>query len=130
MAAMIGENDGAGKMCPSSAISDSPAPMPSSAVSDRQAHGQERAERDQQHDRGGERRRCPRWARRTGVSARSTTSPPRLNVTPCPDAARASCISASASALLMLVDRDAELDGGERDVAVPRRSARAPGTGW
>ncbi len=29
---MIGENDGAGKTWPSSAISDSPPPMPSSAV--------------------------------------------------------------------------------------------------
>jgi hypothetical protein len=32
-----------------------------------------------------------------GVSARSTTSPPRLNVTPCPLAAVASCISAVVS---------------------------------
>ena len=32
MAAMMGEKDGAGKMCPSSAISDRPPPMPSSAV--------------------------------------------------------------------------------------------------
>ena len=32
MAATIGANDGAGKMCPSSAISDSPVPMPNKAV--------------------------------------------------------------------------------------------------
>ncbi len=33
MDATMGENAGAGKMCPSSAIRDSPAPMPSTAVS-------------------------------------------------------------------------------------------------
>jgi hypothetical protein len=30
---MIGENDGAGKTCPSSAMSESPEPMPNTAVS-------------------------------------------------------------------------------------------------
>ncbi len=32
MEAMIGANDGAGNTCPSSAISDSPAPIPKTAV--------------------------------------------------------------------------------------------------
>ena len=38
----------------------------------RQAHRQQRAEADQQHDHRGEQRRSPRSARRTGVSAAST----------------------------------------------------------
>src|SRR5262249_13320833 len=44
------------------------------------------------------------WGPGEGVSAGSTTSPPRLNRTPRPDAAVASCMRARASPLPMLVD--------------------------
>ena len=94
--ATMGENDGAGTMCPSSAITESPAPMPRIAV----ISGRPIASSD------------PKAMSKTipaammpapwlgppyGVSARSITSPPMLNLVPSADADLASEIRASAS---------------------------------
>ena len=101
MAATMGENEGAGKTWPSSAISESPDPMPNSAV----AIGSPIASSDPNaisSTIAAAPTPIPLDAPPYGVSARSTTSPPRLNVTPCPLAAVASCISAVASLFAML----------------------------
>src|SRR5579872_1391594 len=98
---MIGENEGAGNTWPSSAISDRPEPMPNSAVTT----GRPIASTDPNaisSTIAAAPTPMPSVAPPYGVSARSTTSPPRLNVTPCPEAALASCISASASPFGML----------------------------
>ena len=86
MDAMIGENDGAGKRWPSSAISARPT-IPKTAVtigspmasSDPNAISSTIAAAPMP---------IPSEDPPYGVSAWSTTSPPRLNVTPCPEAAR------------------------------------------
>ena len=100
MAATMAEKDGAGKTWPSSAISASPEPIPSSAV----ASGNPIASSEPNaisSTTAAAPTPTPLEAPPYGVSAWSTTSPPRLNVTPCPLAAAASCISAVASPLLM-----------------------------
>ena len=117
MAAMMAENRGAGKMCPSSAISASPEPMPISAV----AIGRPIASSEPNaisSTIAAAPTPIPLEAPPYGVSARSTTSPPRLNVTPSLLAAVASCISAVASLLGMCAPGDVELDGGVGDVPV------------
>ena len=101
MAATMGEKEGAGKTCPSSAISESPEPMPSSAV----AMGSPIASSEPNaisSTIAAAPTPIPLDAPPYGVSARSTTSPPRLNVTPFPLATVASCISAVASLFGML----------------------------
>ncbi len=98
---MIGENDGAGNTWPSSPISDRPAPMPSSAV----AIGSPMASSEPKaisRMTAAAATPTPSVGPPYGVSSRSTTSPPRLNVTPCPEAAVASFISDVASPLEML----------------------------
>ena len=100
MAATMAEKLGAGKTCPSSAISASPEPIPISAV----AIGNPIASSEPNaisSTIAAAPTPTPLDAPPYGVSAWSTTSPPRLNVTPCPLAAVASCISAVASPLLM-----------------------------
>jgi hypothetical protein len=101
MAAMMGENEGARKTCPSRAISASPDPMPISAVvigspiasSEPNAISSTIAAAATPTPLDG-----PPY----GVSAWSTTSPPRLNVTPFPLAALASRISVLASPFELL----------------------------
>ena len=76
MEATIGENEGAGNTWPSRAIRDSPAPMPSTAVST----GSPMASRDPNaisSTIAAARMPTPSLAPPYGVSARSTTSPPR-----------------------------------------------------
>ena len=100
---MIGENDGAGKTCPSSAIRASPEPMPNTAVSTGRpiARNEPNA---MSSTMAAAPTPMPSDDPPYGVSAWSITSPPRLNVTPCPDAARAWFISAVASLAGMPVD--------------------------
>ena len=102
MAATMAEKPGAGKTWPSSAISASPEPMPISAV----AIGSPIASSEPNaisSTTAAAPTPTPFEAPPYGVSAWSTTLPPRLNTRPlpCPLAAAASCISAVASALLM-----------------------------
>ena len=100
MAATMAEKLGAGKTCPSSAISASPEPIPISAV----AIGNPIASSEPNaisSTIAAAPTPTPLDAPPYGVSAWSTTSPPRLYVTPCPLAAAASCISAVASPLLI-----------------------------
>ena len=92
----MGENEGAGNTWPSSAISDSPEPMPISAV----AIGSPMASSEPNaisSTIAAAPTPIPLDGPPYGVSARSTTSPPRLNVTPFPLATAASWISAVAS---------------------------------
>src|SRR5437588_776538 len=86
MAATMAENDGAGKTCPSSAISASPEPIPISAV----AIGNPIASSEPNaisSTTAAAPTPIPLEAPPYGVSAWSTTSPPRLNVRPFPLAA-------------------------------------------
>jgi len=97
----MGPNDGAGIRCPISAMSDSPQPMPNSAVT----MGRPMASTDPNaisSTMAAAPVPIPSVAPPYGVSALSTTSPPRLNVSPWPEAAVASCISARASLLGIL----------------------------
>ena len=96
MAATMAEKPGAGKTWPSSAISASPEPMPISAV----AIGSPIASSEPNaisSTIAAAPTPIPLDGPPYGVSAWSTTSPPRLNVTPLPPAARASLISVVAS---------------------------------
>ena len=102
MAATMAEKPGAGKTCPSSAISASPEPIPISAV----AIGNPIASSEPNaisSTTAAAPTPTPLEGPPYGVSAWSTTSPPRLNTRPlpCPLAAVASCISAVASPELM-----------------------------
>ena len=100
MAATMAEKLGAGKTWPSSAISASPEPIPISAV----AIGNPIASSEPNaisSTTAAAPTPIPLEAPPYGVSAWSTTSPPRLNVRPFPLAAVASCISAVASPVLM-----------------------------